>query len=143
LALDTVVRQFAKVYTKAALSRVADAYELSTVKRKLVHDTRLGAEESVDSVMPVQPEPKGSDPLSKKGLTSSVKPVAAMSVGTGSDLPIGQAGPTAKTTMGLTPSRGGAVEFRMERGAGRERTFIARAGTKASASKVWEILTGY
>ncbi len=134
LALDTVVRQFAKVYTTAALTRVADAYDLTLVKKRLAHDTHLGTDEPVDASAPVQPQ--GSDPMLKKGQTPVVGALPISLPGKGSD-------PTAKTTGGLTPSRSGPAEFRMENGAGRERTLIVRAGSKASINKIWEVLTGY
>ena len=41
------------------------------------------------------------------------------------------------------PSKGGAVDFRMESGSGKERTFLLRAASHASISRLWETLTGY
>ena len=49
LAMDTVVRQFAKVYGNDALLRVAHAYGLSDVKKKLEHDPRLGSNDSMET----------------------------------------------------------------------------------------------
>jgi len=120
LALDTVVRQFAKVYTSAALARVASAYDLSLVQKRLAHDPTLGSDEPAATSKPGMPAVER-------------KPVAARPV---------ESTPAPMPT--LTPlSHGGAVDFRMEQGVKRERTFMVRAATKASVNRVWEVLTGY
>ena len=120
LALDTVVRQFAKVYTTAALARVAEAYNLTLVSKKLEHDTHLGSDEPVDAGQAAQSSVlKSQMPTPAVPASEQVKPP-------------------------VTPlSKSAPVDFRMELGAGRERTFIVRAGSKASVEKVWELITGY
>jgi hypothetical protein len=137
LALDTVVRQFAKVYTTAALSRVANAYDLTLIKKKLAHDPRLGSEESVDAAMPVEQASKPSvqDTGSRLNSEGGQQPFSVTSVS--SPKPA-----EPKPTMPFTYS-GPAVDFRMERGAGHERTILVRATSKASIDRVWEIITGY
>src|SRR5207302_1338475 len=128
LALDTVVRQFAKVYTTAALARVADAYDLTLVKKRLAHDPRLGSDEPVDAAAPAQ----AAKPAKTTFGTQEIQPQPTKPA---------ESTPAPMTLLPL--SKSGAADFRMETGAGRERTFIVRAGTKASVNRVWEILTGY
>lgn len=119
LALDTVVRQYAKVYTTAALTRVANAYGLNNVLKKVQHDPRLVTDESVGPVK----SGEIAAPKSKDAVVEARKPDAPVAL-----LPL---------------SKSGAVEFRMETGAGRERTFIVQAASKASPEKLWEVVTGY
>src|SRR5262249_36958643 len=44
LALDTVARHFVVTYSSGALSRVASAFGLSLIEKKLTHDPRLSSE---------------------------------------------------------------------------------------------------
>ncbi len=120
LALDTVVRQYAKVYTTAALSRVADAYNLALVKKKLAHDTRLGSEEMADTVK------SGS-------IADSMDKVKADVVKANEE----------KTVVAPVTLKGSQIDFRMEKGVGRQRTFVVQAASNASPQKLWEVLTGY
>ncbi len=133
LALDTVVRQFAKVYTTAALSRVADAYDLSDVKRKLAHDTRLGSETATENTfggtMPAKP-------------VKGVRPTSAVAAPENREAHTPLAKPAKPETSFFT-AKGGGADFRMERGSGREKTFLVRTTSKASVSRIWEVLTGY
>lgn len=121
LALDTVVRQFAKVYTTAALARVADAYGLANVNKKLSHDPRLGADESLGDLKPGQVSAPKKAPEKVVAAASKQEVLPPMTAF----------------------SKGGAVEFRMETGTGRQRTFIVQATSKASPEKLWEVATGY
>ncbi len=121
LALDTVVRQFAKVYTTASLARVADAYDLALVKKRLAHDPRLGTDEPAEGAPSTEAKPYMPAPK-----TPAAKP--EVKVQKAEVLPV---------------SKGGPAEFRMENGAGRERTVMVRAASKASVNKIWEVLTGY
>jgi len=126
LALDTVVRQFAKVYTTAALSRVADAYDLMLVKKKLAHDTRLGSDDMEPAATTVLPV-KSDTPAQ----TTNERAKPAEQAQSSKSIPL------------FAPSKGGGADFRMESGSGREKTFLVRATSRASVNRIWEILTGY
>ncbi len=120
LALDTVVRQYAKLYTTAALSRVAQAYGLALVHKKLTHDPRLG-----------------SDPLSATVPSgqSAARLTEAKKVATPAK--------DEKAAPARAPLKGSAVDCRMETGSGRQRIFVVQATSRASPQKIWEIVTGY
>ena len=141
LALDTVVRQFAKVYTTAALSRVADAYDLTLVKKKLAHDTRLGSDDPTVSVpSPAAKKEAPSAPSQTEAWEKAgMKPSAVSPAQPVAEHPSLKDGNSSMTQ----PIKGDSVEFRMERGAGRERNLMVRATSTASPAKIWEIVTGY
>jgi len=125
LAFDTVVRQFAKLYGTTALGRVADAFDLAEVKRKLAHDPRLGTEETMGSSKP-ESKPEAAAPVQAPKREEPFK-----------------AAPAVEAAMPLNASQGGAIDFRMEKGSGRERTILVRTNSHASVERIWETLTGY
>jgi len=139
LALDTVVRQFAKVYTSAALSRVADAYDLTSIKRKLAHDPHLGSDEPASSVPAAKESSQNALPSTEVWEKAGMKTKPALST----QSPVPSSAEAAKSAMPYTPSKGGAADFRMETGSGRAKTFLVRATSRASMNKIWEVLTGY
>ena len=142
LALDTIVRQFAKVYTTAALSRVADAYDLTLVKKKLAHDTRLGSDDEPASAKTETPVLASAKKETETPVTTfggrKVSPLKHMTPDSAADRAA-----QPKPLPPVSGVKGSVPEFRMETGAGRERTFMVRAGSKASVGKMWEVLTGY
>jgi len=153
LAFDTVARQFAKVYSTAALSRVADAFGLMEVKKKLAHDPRLGSEGSTGSPAPLSTEGHKSDAKVKSPAAPSV-PVdawvrAGMAMPASASAASGAAAPAseAKSADGkkrATKAVGAdGIEFQMETGNGRERTLSVHVVSHASVNRIWETLTGY
>ena len=114
LALDTVVRQFAATYTAAALQRVADAYQLNLVARKLIHDPKLSTSAPAEKPKTTEKSVESSKPVFEK---------------------------TTKTAA--VSGKPHDVEYQVEKGPGGERTILARVSSRASASRLWEALTGY
>jgi hypothetical protein len=134
LNLDTVARQFVKVYGSAALARVADAYGLTAIKKKLAHSPELAAEPESAAEFPRGPsaakptfssEPIRQAPSSGKALESS------------------KAAPSESQKLAESFKENRPVQFRMESGAKRERTFLMRTTSPAAVSRIWELLTGY
>jgi len=135
LALDTVMRHFIATYTRAALERVAGAYGLSEVLRKLKHEPKI-----VSDVTPAEtPAAKETDPMTGWGLPPSAR------VSPTSDKTPQPATPPANAPLdkpAVLP-KGESLEYQMTSGVGRERLVTVRARSTASAAKLWDMLTGY
>jgi hypothetical protein len=146
LAFDTIVRQFAKVYGTNALSRVAGAYDLINVKKKLAHDPRLGGEEPSGSPAAAQsgsspskkPQPQ-LDAWEQAGMKAPPEPsVSATPASSPDAMKVQQSKRSPKATAAVN-----GIEFQMEKGSGRERILSVRATSHASVNRLWETLTGY
>jgi hypothetical protein len=129
LAFDTISRHFASTYTTAALARVADAYDLDLVRKRIAHDPKLGSE--LDSDVKSAPAPLST------GAKTSLPAAAAPVNKTASYHPL----PSASKPSAF--SKSGAIDYRMESGAGRERTVEVRVQSQAAPARMWEVLTGY
>ncbi len=130
LALDTVLRRFVATYSVDAAQRVADAFKLDTVQKRIRHDPRLAGE--------VKPPAETSEAIkatSVPGMASSSWQAAPPAAKAKSQMPK----PTAQPFTG----NGSAVEFRMERAEGRGRTLQVRFTSRATPARLWESLTGY
>ena len=104
-------------------------------KKVLTHDPNLGSDGDSRSTAPVKKSaPAASD-------TAAPAPAQAPTSTFGSAVISPSKGKISKPLQPL--SKGGPVEFRMESGSGRERTFLVRAATRASVSRLWETITGY
>ena len=152
LAFDTVVRQFAKVYGAGALSRVADAFGLEEVKKKLAHDPRLGSEGLTTPPTPASPESKKTGAPSRTPPPPAIPMDAWIQAGmktslSASSMPNKASGTESKSAEGkkhsTKTSAADGIEFQMETGSGRERTLSVHVVSHASIGRIWEILTGY
>ncbi|MFA5976201.1 MAG: SRPBCC family protein [Elusimicrobiota bacterium] len=118
LALDTVARRFVSTYSTGALARVAGAFHLELVNKKLVHDPRLTRSAA---------EPPKSDS----------QPVAAAA-------PLSRENVAPEKKEKVMPSpRSGAIDYRMDNIGGRERRISLQTPSRATPGKLWETLTGY
>jgi len=134
LALDTVVRNFVATYNVAALERVAKAFDLDMVRKKLKHDTTIGKALGNDTGTAKKAEPVIFEQMNHL----STKPSHAT-------LPSDQATPDEKKaakaqSLPLAAIKG---DFQMEHGSGHDRILQAQVTTKASPERVWEALTSY
>jgi len=115
LALDTVAKHFEATYDASALARVAAAFKLNLVAKKIEHEPKRVQEETVFGTADVK---KTTPPVEKTPTESpKTKPVSA------------------------TPSS--RLEFQMENGAGREKLVSVNVPSQASAARIWEVLTNY
>jgi len=138
LALDTVMRAFANTYSIAAMERVANAFGLENVKKKIKNDPDIGKggggvslnrDGSMDMPMQKVNKPVPSMESASAPMTSAVRQTPMEF-----DVPAKRRGKVS-TEDGM--------DFRMDRGNGRDRTILARVKTKASADRLWEALTSY
>jgi hypothetical protein len=125
LALDTVARQFMATYGSGAMGRIAQAYGLSNLTRKVVHEPKK-----------VEATPGGGG--------------KATMVSEDSGKESKKTAPTAKTeTLAetkkslATPSKGRAAEYEMTPGTGRQRNITATLTSTAPPARLYELLTGY
>lgn len=128
LALETVLRQFVGTYNTHAAQRVATAFTLPEVLKKLKHDPvitqnaapRSGA--AAVSPAPILQEMTGPASAAETPAKPAPAPAAA-----------------AKKTI----SASGTVDFQMQNGPGRSRNVMIRVPSRASPARMWEILTSY
>jgi len=130
LALDTVMRNFVSTYNPEAAGRVAEAFNLDLVKKKLRHDPRLVGEVKASSADPALLD------------LMAPKPQAGADLPKGETVKFEKMEPAKKAKSGAS-SASGPIEFRMERAEGRGRTLQLRVPSSAAATRLWEVLTGY
>jgi len=132
LALDTVVRNFAATYNVAALERVARAFDLDTVKKKLKHEPQLGKALSTnsDSVK----EPVIFEQMEHMNTAKARVPSA-------SDAPTPDE--TKASAPVPTPQAAMKGDFTLEHGSGHDRILQAQVASKAAPDRLWEALTSY
>lgn len=136
LALDTVVRNFVATYNTAALERVANAFGLDTVKKKLKHDPRLGrATGAASASSPATPPAKAAADPGPARLVN-VTPEKAR------DVQADEAAPAKPKAAPAAATREGS-NFEMQHASGRERTLQASVVSTATPDRLWEALTGY
>jgi ribosome-associated toxin RatA of RatAB toxin-antitoxin module len=134
LALDTVVRNFVATYNLAALERVARAFDLDTVKKKIKHDPNLGKALAKDGSGDKSGTPAIFEQMDR------LSPPKARVTGT-SDVPTPVEMQTPRTMS--IPETIVNGEFAMEHGSKHDRIIQARVTTKATPDRLWEALTGY
>jgi len=134
LALDTVLRRYVGTYNTATAQRVAVAFGLEAVLKKLRHDPLLtggvkpDAGPSAVRADPVVDEMTAPEPT-EAAAAKPVEPAAAE--------------PQKKMLKPTPVSTSGAIEFAMENGSGRSRVVTVQFASKADPARLWEIMTGY
>jgi hypothetical protein len=122
LALETITKSYAATYSFPALSRVAEAYGLTIVNKKLARETS-----SVKDLL-------GDAP------TSAAAASATAAIAPRTDKP--ETGAAPRTKKAVT-SKSGTIQYTMERGNGKERLVTAEAPSKATPARLWETVTSY
>jgi len=117
----------AKVYGVDALSLWQTLW-MTAVKRKLMHDPRLGRKCINGSRGFGQVGELGSSPLPQPSDRTHFKR-------------LGQAGPTGQTSATVTAPKGGAVDFRWKPAV--PENIFGRVAAVLSVGRLWETVTGY
>jgi hypothetical protein len=122
LAFDTVARNFVSTYGSPPMARVAEAFGLQNVTKRIVHEPKLVA-------------------ASTEASDATTAPLSAMRI----EKPLKKEDPAPSTPGKATmvPSKSGPIEYTMDRGSGRDRIFTAKAITSAKAGRLWEVTTSY
>lgn len=134
LALDTVVRHFVAVYSPGALQRVANAFGLTLVQKRMARDPQVGGD--------VAKTPARTAYVASKE-APAIKGSAALGMPGVGGPPASPSAIVKSQSVKLPPSVSGSIGYEMSRGAGKDRTLTANAPSKATPGKLWETLTGY
>lgn len=138
LALDTVVRNFVATYNLAALKRVANAFGLDTVKKKMEHEPTLG--KALDGGGGA----KAKDPEIFEQMDRQSANRTRVASGA-NDVPTATEAQTQapKSTAAANARALANGDFSMDRGSGHDRIIQASLSTTASPERIWEALTSY
>ena len=132
LALDTVVRNFAATYNVAALERVARAFDLETVKKKLKHEPQLGKALSKNDGSTTEPV-----------IFEQMEHMSAAKARVPSASDAATPDETKASAPVATPLAAIKGNFALERGGGHDRILQAQVASTASPDRLWEALTSY
>lgn len=118
LTLESVTKSYAGTYSYAAMTRVADAFGLSLVNKKLARATS-----SVGDFLPPEKEKSAE-------VVKTPRPETAVAT-------------SARSMPKLIPSASGTIQYTMEKGQGKEKRVTVRVPSSATPGKLWEAFTAY